>query len=114
MSESIEEIQASYIDEVRAIAPQLEAWLEQRIAEEDEDTVLLRWATGLGGHPRFIEIYRRYYLKIEALNEAAREQLHDQADVLISQVEELAPDIAQIVIGLFFNPIGVDANEETV
>ena len=138
MAQGIEDIQTSFIEETRALAPELRAWLDARIAEEDEDAVMIRWATGLGGHPRFLDVYRRHYMMIEELNARAREGRTDESDDddpadlwgtddpgvgavveradvrLITEVEDMAPDIADIVIGVFFNPIGLDPDDQVM
>lgn len=66
-----DEIYESYEREVLALRPELEAWWE-RIAgtvvdglERDD-----RWPSGPFSHPRFIALFRRYFLEILHRNDA--------------------------------------------
>lgn len=136
MSDDIEEIQRAYIAELRALAPELRRWWEEGVAREGEEAFHLRWATRLAGHPRFIEVFRRHYLWIDRLNaelegrardelppEEARwgiddlgpeHPLHIPREILLDDIETVAPDVADLVEGLFFVPVGVDAEGRLV
>lgn len=64
-----EEIYNAYEKEVLNIMPELEAWwktvLKIRRGDTDGNE---RWIFGLCGHPRFIEIFRRYFIEILQVN----------------------------------------------
>ncbi|NJM82356.1 MAG: hypothetical protein HC844_07555 [Tabrizicola sp.] len=136
MSE-IDDIQASYIAELRSVAPELRAWFSARIAEDGEDAVLLRWVTGLAGHPRVVEIFRRHYMRIEELNarlereflerdqepgegswgedETGKAPLFERhIDWLANDIKSVAPDVYDLVQGMNFVPVGTTGSGETV
>lgn len=141
MDEELEEIRGRYLADLRGAAPALRAWWTGRAADIGERTMNRRWPTGLAGHPRVIAIFRDAYLEIEALNDRrdagwrdGGRRLADAFDegawgaedpgpgpglvrhfgVLVEELDELAPDVADLVAGLVFVPVGLDGDDETV
>ncbi|TIM32612.1 MAG: hypothetical protein E5Y63_01895 [Mesorhizobium sp.] len=138
MAETIGEIQEAYVAELRRVAPYLNVWWRHLFeGENDEENVWRRWPTGPSGHPRVIAIFRKYYFKIEELNENVRKnfsgdsvqdletmwgrddfgdapQFFRHADRLIGDIGTIAPDLAELVNGLCFLPIAVNQSEELV
>ncbi len=65
-----EDISRRYEAELRTIIPVLYEWWESVAARELADTTRQqRWPMGPCSHPRFIEIFRRYYLEILDAND---------------------------------------------
>jgi hypothetical protein len=143
--DGVDELQDAYIAELRALLPELFTWWK-RIAGVDRmddpvpEEVALRWPTGISGHPRVLEVFQRYFLELDDLNEAALEQareLHEArkreepdeeawgvddlpiptgvrkpVDVLINEIEAKAPDLAKLVFGIIMIPVGLDPEED--
>jgi hypothetical protein len=132
--DSAEEIRDRYVDELRQLLPELEAWWAA-LQERRGDAVWKIWPTGLSGHPRIMEIFRRHYLQIDELNKAAlaseaeedddtteehwgKDDLGDSAsmeaaaDWLIFDIPAVAPDLAELVEGICFLPIGLNDEDE--
>lgn len=76
MDETLQAIQASYISELKKEVPKIKKWWKERLKENVEKSYPdkfvvdfdLRWPSGMGGHPRLIEIFRRHFLAAEARN----------------------------------------------
>lgn len=139
----IEEIQRAYIEEMLGIQPELIKWWMkvarlQKINDAPPPEVANRWPTAFSGHPRVIEIFRRYFLEIEERNRQMLEKAgkptpprdsedmwgkwdmgdevdyHAPADILIFEAGELEPNIAKMVAGIVFVPVGLNQYEEPV
>jgi hypothetical protein len=76
MDKRLEALQANYIEELRAVAPEVERWWQSSIARNvmkghpkgkslDFDT---RWPAGKSSHPRLLAVFRKYFLQAEAIN----------------------------------------------
>jgi hypothetical protein len=137
MAETIEKIQSNYIRELQSLLPTLEAWWNQ-LLERDGDHAWGRWPTGYSGHPRVLSVFRRYYFEIEALNEERASswteddekveseefwgeeddsddfEFENQAEWLIINIPDEAPDLEELVNGLCFVPIGMESDEDPV
>lgn len=139
---SFDEIQAAYVEEMRALQPELLKWwcALADISDPNQPAprdVSLRWPTGISGHPRAIEVFRRYFLEIEAANDVAfnavagaptgvpqvawgtegahpRAQMRRAADILIADIEFIAPDLAKFAEGIVFVPVGLNQHDEPV
>lgn len=135
------DIRARYIAALRALVPELRAWWDRMLTSFGEAGAFDRWPTGPSGHPRVLEIYRTFSFELEELNETVREQFDEEAethrepdreamwgrddpgaaprverdvDWLIHDIEDAAPDLYALVLGIVFVPIGLDPNDETV
>ncbi|MEM6676348.1 MAG: hypothetical protein AAF675_00595 [Pseudomonadota bacterium] len=138
MSE-IDDIQARYVEALRAVEPEIRAWWDGMMAAaEDPAEVRLRWPTGPAAHPRVLAIFRDFFFEIEDFNarqEASYEddrtpppgeagwgvedlgeapELARQVDWLIVDIEEIAPELFDLVEGIVYVPIAWDANEVLV
>lgn len=139
MDEELEQVRGVYLAELRALAPRLGAWWAAGVARDGEDAFGRRWPTGLAGHPSVLAAFRRAYLAIERLNDERAEdwspQLPDplsedpwgsdaadekgrpfirHVEALVDDLEELAPDVFDLVAGLVFVPVGLDDAEAVV
>lgn len=137
MADSIEEIQADYIAALRAIAPSIRQWWDTLLARDGEDRVWLRWPTGPSSHPRVLAVFREAYFRIENLNRHIRFTFPDadpgdaeglwgrdetgqaavferHVDRLIFDLQALAPDVADLVDGICFVPVGINQAEVPV
>lgn len=129
--ETYEAIYDDYAVELRALAPELQAWKQQLITTRGEAQQARIWWTGISGHPRVLGVFRKYYFAIEQLNvnrDAAYSWLEppEQAkmwgeedqepgprtrrhiDLLIAAVRDESPELAEIVDGLVLVPVGLD------
>lgn len=132
------EVQKKYIAEMRNLQSVLLPWWMDiaGINEPNEMPPLkvsLRWPTAFSGHPRAIEVFRRYFIEIEDLNNEREntsekyinstfiwgEELENTdfdvikpADLLIFDIEYLAPDIYKFVSGIVFVPVGLNQYDE--
>lgn len=134
---AIEDIQHNYIEELRRIKPDIDAWWFKVLTLEEEQTVWNRWPTGPSGHPRVLDVFRKYFLEIDILNRRAENVFvegekkdgdalwgeHDlgdapaferQLDWLILDIGAKAPDLETLVRGICFVPIGLDESSEYV
>ncbi|TIL78060.1 MAG: hypothetical protein E5Y89_16625 [Mesorhizobium sp.] len=140
---ALDDVQTRYVAELRAIAPELRAWWKHMCALRGEQTMLTRWPTGISGHPRTLAVFRKYYFEIEALNDEAildeeednedddddvtedmwgeddddddeGADIGDHAELLIYDIEELAPDIYELVDGICYVPVGLTPDEDPV
>lgn len=137
MDDSIEDIMADYLVELRLVWPTIWTWWEALLAE-DEEAVPLRWPTGPAGHPKFIDIFRRHYIRIDALNrslavsykesepreptegdwgvddEGSAPPEHRPVDFLIFAAVSKAPEMKALFMGLVFLPIAIDPDGRIV
>jgi hypothetical protein len=85
MDKRLEDLQASYIEELRAIAPEVETWWQSGIARNvmkghpkgkrlDFDA---RWPAGKASHPRILAAFRKYFLQAEAINAILYDESQD-------------------------------------
>jgi hypothetical protein len=136
---ALDDVQTRYVAELRAIAPELRAWWKRMCTLRGEQTMLTRWPTGIAGHPRTLAVFRKYYFEIEALNDEAilaeedddedeeiteemwgeeeddeGTDIGDHAELLIYDIEDLAPDIYELVDGICYVPIGLTPDEDPV
>lgn len=76
MDETLQAIQDTYIRELKKEIPKIRKWwkegLKANVDKNYPDRFVvdfdLRWPSGMGGHPRLIEIFRRHFLAAEARN----------------------------------------------
>ncbi|TIT80212.1 MAG: hypothetical protein E5W57_03770 [Mesorhizobium sp.] len=137
---ALDDVQARYVAELRALAPGLRAWWKRMCAQNGEQTMLTRWPTGISGHPRTLAVFRKYYFEIEALNDEAMlteeeedddddeitedmwgeddddegTDVGDHAELLIYDIEDVAPDIYELVDGICYVPVGLTPDEDPV
>ena len=107
------QLQRDYIDEIRTLKPKLfEWWLNltgiEHMNETPADEFLETWPFRVSGHPRLLEIFRRFYLRIEELNDAGTDGRSDPSELLIWDIQDEAPDIFKIVAGIVYVPVGLD------
>ena len=138
---SADEIYRDYEAEVMATFPRLEVWwnsLSHRTLEGTERKD--RWPMGPVSHPRFIEIFRRYFVEILERNqriedgleeESATEPLPDESlwgrenpleesspdlirpqSLLIDQLAARHPELTPRIKYFVFIPIGSDDEPE--
>ncbi|MER8435309.1 hypothetical protein NKH36_05830 [Mesorhizobium sp. M1312] len=135
IAKSYDDIQQRYIAELRALLPEINAWWSGIVAVETFDAISLIWPTGISGHPRFLHIFRTHYFEVENLNRKNEHEFVEEAekspeekwgvddlgdspryvghiDLLIDDIPSKAPDLAEVVNGFVFVPIGLDQDEE--
>lgn len=139
---SIDELQKKYIQDLRALMPELEEWWKtltgvSKMTDDAPSDVMARWPTGISGHPRVLDVFQTYFFELDYLNVAAlnaanqaqndapfpsdpwgRDTLPESTgvqrpvDVLINDLETEAPDLAKLVMGIIMVPVGIDPEEE--
>lgn len=143
MSNTFQELQKCYIDELRELKPMLfEWWIEltgiEAINDPPPQVFNENWPFKLSGHPRLLEIFRRYYMKIEDLNDRGyndateRSENRDQPfdwmeqveppslgtanpiDLLVWDLQDVAPDIFKLAAGVVYVPVGLNQHDERV
>lgn len=88
MDQRLQTIQDEYIRDLKKELPKVKKWWKARLNQNEEKSYPgkmvvdfeLRWPTGMSGHPRLIEIFRRHFLAAEAVNleiDAAGRQYKD-------------------------------------
>lgn len=115
MNATIDAIRADYIRELKKEMPKLKKWLKaaEKVNEgkgypgKIELDFEGRWPTGLAGHPRVIEIFRRYYLKLEA----EHGEVVKPVEILIDDLKGEHDDLHKIVRRLRMIPIGIAGGE---
>jgi hypothetical protein len=86
---SADEIYRDYEGEVLAILPSLEVWWNSLAGKTIGDTNREdRWPMGPISHPRFIAIFRRYFIEILNRNQLIEDGLVDTADTSPTKPEE--------------------------
>ncbi|MBP7000317.1 hypothetical protein [Amaricoccus sp.] len=106
-NDAYDEIAKRYEAELRGVIPSLLAWWE-RIAENNQGGTSreLRWPMGPCSHPRFIEIFRRYYLEIQAENE--KNESDEEAVEAAPITDDMwGAESAEDEEGAYVNPNGV-------
>ena len=152
MKDPYEALVAEYVDELKLARGEAEAWWsalqsavggEGASAERERRKLSLRWPCGPVSHPRVLGVFRKYFLRCDAMNEelrnasaelaAARERepitesdwgrpdeeldeprLLEPRFVLIERVGTLDADLGDFINGLVFVPVGMDAQGEAV
>jgi hypothetical protein len=144
MTDRIQELQSNYIAEMRTLQKELIPWWLKlagidELGNEVPNRVNTRWPFGYSGHPRVVAVFRKYFLEIERHNDdllfesRARIQakpdldrgwgdegdaesvgLRRPVDILIGDIEDLAPDINKLVAGIVFVPVGLNQYNESV
>lgn len=146
MNDEYRDIQDRYIAEMRAVLPQILAWWNARAASapaeirtlDTASAFELRWPAGPAAHPRIIEIFRRYFFEVDALNVRGQTELAEQVrrdptdpgwgeavpppdrtfvlpiDLLVNDLVTVAPDLHEIMQGFVFVPIGADPEGEPI
>lgn len=128
-----------YVEEMRAVRARALAWWQGLIAAEETDlgnathAVRLRWPVGPASHPEVIAVYRRYYLKIDALNEAIssaweaqkrgaeggekgwildegeeEQKIVQPHKLLLDSLDRVDPELSKFMMAFLFSPIGID------
>jgi hypothetical protein len=140
---SHEDIQAAYVAELRELQPGLMAWWMNvaGLAEIDDPVpaqVALRWPTGYSGHPRVLAVFRKYFFMVEDLNDRGLDQVERPlapvsaeelwlnpeepepvgfrrpVDLLIRDIERVAPDLHKLTAGIVFVPVGLNQYDDPV
>lgn len=143
MDDTFDSLQSAYIDELRALKPELYQWWMQltgitQMNEAPPEEFETTWPVKISGHPRLLEVFRRYYMKIEDLNddrfEAAAARAENPADpsdwmeqtdppsvgyanpvdLLVWDLQDLAPDVFKMAAGVVFVPVGLNQHDERV
>ena len=135
IAKSYDDIQHRYISEMRAFLPSITSWWNSLVAAESYDAVSVVWPTGISGHPRFLDVFRKYYFEVENLNRKNEHEFVSEPDkpleekwgvddlgespryvghidLLIDDIPSKAPDLTDVVNGFVFVPIGLDQDEE--
>lgn len=138
------DVQAAYIAELRELQPGLLRWWTSLggLASPDDPPpaeVLARWPFGIAGHPRVIEVFRRHFLALDALNQSelaehgepeSRDPASEEGwgeddsgerlgyqrpqDLLIFEIPAIAPDLAKLVAGIVYVPVGLNQYDEAL
>lgn len=116
--DTVEEIQAAYIADLRALLPDLFAWWKQLAGVEDMNDppppdVAARWPTGISGHPRLLDVFQTYFFELDELNERALEgaRLADRTQARdVPESEASAEATAPIPTGTY-RPVDVLIND---
>jgi hypothetical protein len=77
MADSYKELQREYINALRALAPSILQWWNERCPYPSTDPVPWearndfhrRWPAGPVAHPRVLAVFRKYFFQVEELNE---------------------------------------------
>lgn len=132
--DSYEALYRDYVAELEGLVPMLRAWKASLEAKRGAEENAQVWWTGPGGHPRVLEVYRRYYFAIEQLNvdrDAAfswtepppeEERWGTDAsepgpgtrrhnDLLLRDAGAESPALRELVEGIVFVPVGLDAED---
>ncbi|MBZ9794832.1 hypothetical protein [Mesorhizobium sp. ES1-4] len=138
MDERLQKIQDDYIVELRAAVPDVKKWWKAQLRKNERKSYPggpaldfeTRWPTELGGHPRLIAIFRKYFLLAEELNLELDEQgrkYHEEdpdelwgldvppptreqvlpIDLLVNDLEDDNDDLYEVMETMFFIPIGI-------
>jgi hypothetical protein len=134
---TLDDIQNEYVAELRRVAPSLRDWWKRICLENGKEAMMKRWPTGISGHPQVLAIFRDYYFQIEQLNDETIDKengderplsedmwgeddlgeeadIGDQTEMLILDIADIAPDIADVVDGICFVPVGLTPDEDPV
>jgi hypothetical protein len=143
MKPAYQQLQNEYIGMLRSVMPVVIDWWNERcpypptepVPSEARTDFHRRWPAGPVGHPRILAVFREFFLKVEALNE--RTTIEDDAmllpetetwgqdveppgrsqvrpiDLLVNDLENVAPDLYEVMQGLHFVPIGTDPDGRT-
>ena len=143
MPDTFDSLQADYIEEVRALKPVLfEWWINltgiEAINDRPPPIFEENWPFKISGHPRLLEVFRRYYMKIEDLNDRAAVGAVDRSenrkppsdwmeevdpptleqadpiDLLVWDIQEAAPDIFKLAAGVVYVPVGLNQYDKRV
>ncbi len=111
--ETVKDIQNAYINEIRQLKPEMyDFWIKlgrlEKINDAPPEEIVQRWPMGPSGHPKMIEIFQRYFFLIEKYNDENPMDFQKVNQVLIEDVEVIAPDIAKLVLGFVFIPVGMN------
>jgi len=138
-----EAIQEEYLAEMEMLRPSIEAWWNELFKGMGKDSdaarpVWKRWPTGPAGHPRVLAVFRKYYLKVDEINDrnivefegfqepddvesmwSGDVEEHSlivkrQVDLLVYDIQEKSPGLFEIVRGIVFIPIGLNQHKDTV
>jgi hypothetical protein len=142
-----DEIYSAYVKDLTAARAEVMKWWDALMAaaspagdsDEAQKAVRPRWPAGPVSHPRIIDVYRRYHLMIEGINEKKRaawaarrddsgsgwgksEEEDEDEDqnriftpyvVLRERLEDHDPELAAFMEYFVFVPIGLDPENQT-
>jgi len=137
MDDRAREIQRDYVAELTAIKPEIDRWWEEVVKRHGQSAVHAIWPTGRTGHPRFLAIFRKYFLQIEEENDRRLLSMRDtdyedkppkwgvddtepvqdlifHFDLLIYDIMTKQPDLKDLVDGLGLNPMGITSDGRVV
>ena len=137
MTRTYEDIQSEYLVEVHKIIPSVLEWWRARAVRppsldegKPQNDFEARWPLGPAAHPRILHVVRIYFLQTYELNREneRRRTPRDDApnesdwgtddkgddvkfylpiDLLVNDIEEVDPDVYEVVSGLVFVPVGL-------
>jgi hypothetical protein len=133
MDRPYEELLEEYVAELRVARDAALEWWNGLLRAEDPDPttaqtqVRLRWPAGPATFPRVIHVYRKFYLRCEALNDQREAEATDQPaagwgetdddsgpgtitpqGLLLDSIEAVDPELNDFMSGFVFSPIGID------
>lgn len=114
MNEAHRQLRNEYIDALRAVAPAIVRWWTDHCPYSWTDPVPAaqmtdfhrRWPAGPAAHPRIVALFRQYYFAVCELNERTA-VFERPMDLLVNDLEAVAPDLFEIMQGFHFVPIGM-------
>ncbi len=126
-----------YVAELRGLMPDILDWWANGASDNPDapNDFEKRWPAGPVAHPRILEVVRRYFLLVDALNTENRvdsaEPLPSDPesewgvepppkprdfvrpiDIVVNDLERVAPDIYGVMAALVFVPVGEDPDGE--
>ncbi|RRH97420.1 hypothetical protein EH240_20890 [Mesorhizobium tamadayense] len=143
MNRRYQELQDTYLAELRSILPPILSWWKEHAVRPpaemgtggNRNDFERRWPLGPVAHPRVLAVLRTYYLAVLALNRefetlrppqdtTPRESdwgIDDEEadvpfvlpiDLLVNDLESIAPDLYEIMSNLVFVPVGLAPDGE--
>ncbi|MGN6107046.1 MAG: hypothetical protein ACTHU0_18210 [Kofleriaceae bacterium] len=119
-AQGFEKLQHDYIAELRAELPNITKWWKATLKKNQvksypggiDADFPTRWPTEMGGHPRLIAIFRKYFLLVEKLNSESTKQVHP-IDLLVNDLAEDHESLHEVMGTMFFIPIGTNEAGES-
>jgi hypothetical protein len=136
MNDLYKQLRSDYIDELRAITPEILRWWSDNcpyhwgdeVPNEEMTDFFRRWPFGPAAHPRIIHLYRKFHFAVLDLNDQLAADEKKQAeytgirpeiisrqrpqDLLVSDLSTVAPDLFDIMQLFLFLPIGMTLSGE--
>lgn len=112
---SFEALQRDYVAELRKEIPKVKKWWNAGLKKDQtrsypggiDADFATRWPTEMGGHPRLIAIFRKYFLLVEKLNADCGGEVRP-IDLLVNDLEEDHDDLHEVMTSMLFIPIGMN------